>query len=74
MQATFICGLGLLVYALSDFVPTRQFAWMMLLLLGAALVGDLILLPALLLGPAGRTLTRRRGHPHPGGEDHGSAA
>jgi len=64
MQATVICGLGLLVYAFSDFVPTRQFAWMMLLLLLAALVGDLILLPTLLVGPVGRRhLVAVRGSP-----------
>lgn len=50
-QTAIICGLGLLVFALSHFVPTRRFAWMMLLLLLLAAVGDLILLPALLLGP-----------------------
>ena len=53
-QTTFICGLGLLVYALSDFVPTRRFAFMMFTLLMAACVGDLLLLPALLVGPLGR--------------------
>ncbi|WP_372899083.1 RND family transporter [Stieleria sp.] len=47
-QTTIVCGLGLLVFALSDFEPTRRFAWMMFLLLTAALVADLMLLPALL--------------------------
>ena len=55
-QTTVICGLGLLVFALSDFVPTRQFAWMMLFLLLAALLGDLVQLPALLVGPFRRFL------------------
>ncbi len=54
VQTTLICGLGLLVFALSDFVPTRQFAWMMLMLLLVALAGDLILLPSLLVGPIGK--------------------
>ena len=54
VQTTLICGLGLLVFALSDFVPTQRFAWMMLVLLCGALVGDLLLLPALLISRAGR--------------------
>lgn len=49
IQTTLICGAGLAVFALSNFVPTARFAWMMVALLGAALLGDLILLPALLL-------------------------
>jgi predicted RND superfamily exporter protein len=64
VQSSLICGLGLSVFALSDFIPTSRFAWMMMSLLGAALVGDLVVLPALLLGPLGRlfaspTATRR---------------
>ena len=42
------------VFAVSDFLPTARFAWMMVALFMAALAGDLILLPALLLGPWGR--------------------
>lgn len=59
-QTAVICGLGLLVFAFSQFVPTRRFAWMMLLLLLLAVVGDLILLPALLTGPLRRVFLRRR--------------
>ncbi len=54
MQTTLICGLGLIVFGFSEFVPTRQFAWMMITLLLAALVGDLVLLPSLLIGPLGK--------------------
>jgi len=53
-QTTVICGTGLSVFALSDFVPSQRFAWMMVTLLVVALVGDLILLPALLVGPFAR--------------------
>jgi uncharacterized protein len=53
-QTTFIGGLGLSVFALSTFTPTQRFGTMMLTLLFAALIGDLILLPALLAGPLGR--------------------
>ena len=62
-QTAFICGLGLLVYAFSDFVPTRRFAFMMFALLLAACVGDLLFLPALLVGPLGRLFVRSRPTP-----------
>ena len=58
VQTTIICGLGMLVFAFSGFVPTRSFAWMMFTLLLAALAGDFVLLPALLVGPLGRTAVR----------------
>lgn len=54
IQTSLTCGLGLLVFAFSDFLPTSRFAWMMVSLIATALAGDLVLLPALLLGPAGR--------------------
>jgi predicted RND superfamily exporter protein len=53
-QTTLIAGLGLSVFALSTFAPTQRFGVLMLLLLAAALVGDLILLPAILASPLGR--------------------
>ena len=53
-QTTLIGGLGLAVFAFSTFTPTQRFGVMMVTLLAAALVGDLILLPALLAGPLGR--------------------
>lgn len=55
LQTTIICGLGLAVFGFSDFLPTARFAWMMLALLSAAVIGDLILLPAFILSPFGRT-------------------
>jgi predicted RND superfamily exporter protein len=54
VQSTLVCGLGLAVFAGSDFVPTCRFSWMMCILLTAVLVGDLVVLPALLAGPLGR--------------------
>jgi uncharacterized protein len=54
VQSTLVCGLGLAVFAGSDFVPTCRFSWMMCVLLTAALAGDLVVLPALLAGPLGR--------------------
>ena len=54
IQTSVSCGLGLMVFAFSDFVPTSRFAILMAILLLLALLGDLLLLPALLLSPAGR--------------------
>ena len=58
-QTTLIGGLGLAVFALSTFTPTQRFGTLMLTLLVAAIVGDLIFLPALLAGPLGKYLERR---------------
>ncbi len=52
-QTTIIGGLGLAVFATSTFTPTQQFGYLMITMLGAALIGDLLLLPALLAGPLG---------------------
>ncbi len=52
-QTTLIGGLGLCVFAFSSFTPTQRFGVLMLTMLGMALVGDLIFLPALLTGPVG---------------------
>ena len=54
LQTTMICGLGLLVYAFSPFGPITRFAWMMFFMLFAALLSDLIVLPALLTSRLGR--------------------
>jgi predicted RND superfamily exporter protein len=53
-QTTLIGGLGLSVFAISTFTPTQRFGVLMLTLLSAALVGDLIFLPAILISPLGR--------------------
>lgn len=58
-QTTLIGGLGLCVFGLSTFTPTQRFGILMLVLLVAALLGDLILLPALLAGPLGKLFTFR---------------
>jgi uncharacterized protein len=52
--SSFVCGVGILAFAPSAFAPTRRFAWMLSLLVFAALVGDLVVLPALLASPLGR--------------------
>jgi predicted RND superfamily exporter protein len=58
-QTTLIAGLGLAAFVFSTFAPTQRFGVLMLTLLSAALVGDLIFLPALLTGPLGRLFERR---------------
>jgi predicted RND superfamily exporter protein len=58
-QTTIIAGLGLAVFAASTFTPTQQFGILMITMLSAALVGDLLLLPALLAGPVGSFFSRR---------------
>ena len=57
---TVICSCGLAVFALSTFMPIVHFAWMMVSLLAAALVGDLVFLPALLASPLGKIFQRTR--------------
>ena len=53
IQTTLIAGLGLAVFISSTFTPTQQFGFMMITILSAALLGDLMLLPAILSGPMG---------------------
>jgi len=59
-QTTLIAGLSLLVFGLSSFQPVSQFGILMFVLLVGALVGDLVFLPALLAGPAGRFFEERQ--------------
>jgi predicted RND superfamily exporter protein len=54
VQTSLICGLGLLVFSVSPFGPISRFGQLMAAMLGAALLGDLILLPAILSGRLGR--------------------
>jgi hypothetical protein len=52
-QSWGVIGLGLSVFSLSPFGPTQRFGHMMLAMLTIALVGNLVLMPALLSGPLG---------------------
>ncbi|MEK6246897.1 MAG: efflux RND transporter permease subunit, partial [Planctomycetales bacterium] len=54
IQTSLICGLGLMVFAMSPFAPIARFGWLMGAMLGTALIGDLIVLPAVLIGYLGR--------------------
>jgi uncharacterized protein len=53
IQTAIIGGLGLIAFTTSSFTPTHQFGYLMISILAAALVGDLLILPALLAGPLG---------------------
>ncbi|MEM7782854.1 MAG: efflux RND transporter permease subunit [Planctomycetota bacterium] len=53
IDTSLICGLGVLPFLFGVFMPTVKFASLLTIMLMTALLGDLILLPALLAGPAG---------------------
>jgi predicted RND superfamily exporter protein len=53
-QSWAVIGLGLSAFALSSFTPTRRFGILMFTMLTVSSVGNLVFLPALLAGPAGR--------------------
>ncbi|MDR2346253.1 MAG: MMPL family transporter [Planctomycetaceae bacterium] len=59
-QTTLIGGVGLSAFAFSTFTPTQMFGVMMLAMLTVALIGDLIFLPAILSGPAGKFFVPKR--------------
>jgi hypothetical protein len=65
VQTSLICGLGLLVYALSPFAPFAKFAWLMFTMLLAAIVADLVVLPAILDSPLGRVFAPKSRTPQP---------
>ena len=45
---------SMLPFLLAEFNPTRQFAILMIAMIGSSILGDLVLLPALLLSPFGK--------------------
>ena len=47
-STSLICGLGFVVFAFCDFMPAARFGQLLFIMLAAALVGDLVFLPALL--------------------------
>jgi uncharacterized protein len=54
LQASLVNGLGLSVFLLSTFVPTKQFGLLMLVILTCGAVAELVMLPAILASPVGR--------------------
>ncbi|HBO42379.1 MAG TPA: hypothetical protein DD670_00250 [Planctomycetaceae bacterium] len=59
-QSWAVIGLGLSAFAFSAFMPTRRFGILMLTMLTVSSIGNLVFLPALLAGPAGRWFWRDR--------------
>ncbi|MCL2005215.1 MAG: MMPL family transporter [Planctomycetaceae bacterium] len=53
-QTMIICGVGMLVFVLSDFVPVARFALLLGIILLISLVGAIVALPAILFSPLGR--------------------
>ncbi|MDG1875145.1 MAG: MMPL family transporter [Mariniblastus sp.] len=53
IDTSLICGLGVIPFLFGVFMPTVKFALLLAIMLLTALLGDLILLPAILAGPAG---------------------
>ena len=62
IDTSLICGLGVLPFVFGVFVPTIKFALLLMIMLFTALLGDLILLPAILAGPAGNLFRLKRKH------------
>jgi predicted RND superfamily exporter protein len=58
-QTSIVCGAGIAMHFFSTFTPTMQFGTFMLPLVFMALVGDLVLLPAILVSPLGWFFVRR---------------
>ena len=71
VESSITCGIGLAVFVFSDFLPAARFAWMMLAQLSLALLGDVVLMPALLLSPLGAAFGRPAA---PAAEGRGCAA
>jgi predicted RND superfamily exporter protein len=58
-QTSAAVGLGLLVLIPADLLLISRFGWLMAALIGAALLGDLFLLPAMLVGGLGKLIADR---------------
>lgn len=56
LHTSIICTGSMLPFFFSDFIPTSKFALLMILILSGAIVGDLLLLPAILQSPLGRSI------------------
>lgn len=52
-QSWGVIGIGLAIFSLSPFMPTRNFGIMMISMLTVAMAGNLLFLPAILAGPGG---------------------
>ena len=66
IDTSLICGLGVVPLLFGVFMPTVKFALLLMIMLLTALLGDLILLPAILAGPAGILFRMGQRLPSPG--------
>jgi predicted RND superfamily exporter protein len=57
--SSLVCGLAPIAFYFSSFLPASRFAWMMLILLAIAVIGDLVLLPALVVSSLGKVFERQ---------------
>ncbi|TWT50006.1 MMPL family protein [Thalassoglobus neptunius] len=58
-QTSAAVGVGLLVLFPAELLLISRFGWLMATLIGAAFIGDMVLLPCMLVGPLGILLERR---------------
>lgn len=58
LNTTLICTASMLPFLFCDFAPTSKFALLMILMLLGAIIGDLLVLPAILLSPLGKVIGR----------------
>ncbi|MCA9079750.1 MAG: MMPL family transporter [Planctomycetaceae bacterium] len=58
-QTSAAVGIGLLMLLPAELLLISRFGWLMSALIGAALLGDLLLLPAFLVGPLGALIESR---------------
>ena len=56
MHTTLISCVSMMPFLFAEFIPTQQFAKLMIVMLSGAIAGDLVLLPALLLSPLGKCI------------------
>lgn len=57
-QTSAAVGLGLLILFPAELLLISRFGWLMALLIGGAFIGDMVLLPCLLIGPLGALIER----------------
>ncbi|MDR3181511.1 MAG: MMPL family transporter [Planctomycetaceae bacterium] len=60
VQTTIICGGGMLVFGLSEFIPVSRFSVLLFLLLTASLIGDIIVFPAILFVRFGKVFETQK--------------
>jgi uncharacterized protein len=65
LHTTLISCTAMLPFMFSEFIPTGQFAKLMVVMLVGAIFGDMVILPAILLSPLGRFVTSSQPIPRP---------